>query len=47
MNLLICLKNIFKSLEKQKLKCDKLQNENMSLIDKYDIVVKASDEMKK
>jgi hypothetical protein len=33
-------------IRKSKAKCDKLKDENKSLIAKYDIVVKASDEMK-
>jgi predicted ATP-binding protein involved in virulence len=40
------LKEYTQIIRKSKAKCDKLKDENKSLIAKYDIVVKASDEMK-
>jgi hypothetical protein len=41
------LKEYTQMIRKSKAKCDKLKDENQSLIVKYDIVVKASEEMKK
>jgi predicted ATP-binding protein involved in virulence len=38
------LKEYTQVIRKSKAKCDKLKDENKSLIAKYDIVVKASDE---
>jgi chromosome segregation ATPase len=40
------LKEYIQIIRKSKAKCDKLKNENESLNAKYDIVMKASDEMK-
>jgi hypothetical protein len=40
------LKEYTQIIRKSKAKCDKLKNENESLNAKYDIVMKASDEMK-
>jgi hypothetical protein len=40
------LKEYTQVIRKSKAKCDKLKDENKSLIAKYDIIVKASDEMK-
>jgi hypothetical protein len=40
------LKECTQIIRKSKAKCDKLKDENKSLIAKYDIVVKASDEKK-
>jgi predicted ATP-binding protein involved in virulence len=40
------LKEYTQVIRKSKEKCDKLKDENKSLIAKYDIIVKASDEMK-